>query len=41
VLGKFNKKEQGSLPLILREANVLITEYIFSGSLPHETRKVL
>ena len=41
VLGKFTKLEQGSLPLIIREAGVLITEYIFSGSLPHETRKVL
>jgi peptidyl-tRNA hydrolase, PTH1 family len=41
VLGKFTKAEQVSLPLIVREANVLITEYIFGGSLPHETRKVL
>ncbi len=41
VLGKFTQKEKDKLPLILRESNVLITEYIFSGSLPHDTRKVL
>jgi PTH1 family peptidyl-tRNA hydrolase len=41
VLGKFTKKEQGDLPLIIREAGAIITEYVFSGSLPHETRTVL
>jgi PTH1 family peptidyl-tRNA hydrolase len=41
VLGKFTKAEQGTLPLIIREANALITEYIFSSELPHETRTVL
>lgn len=41
VLGKFTKKEQASLPLITREAQAIITEYIFSGQLPHETRTVL
>ena len=41
VLGKFTKKEQGKVPLILREANSLITEYIYGGSLPHDTRTVL
>lgn len=40
VLGKFTKPEQAGLRLILREANVLITEYIFSGQLPHETRTI-
>ncbi|MGA3150080.1 MAG: aminoacyl-tRNA hydrolase [Candidatus Saccharimonadales bacterium] len=40
VLGKFSKKEQAILPLILREANALITEYIFSGQLPHDTRTI-
>jgi peptidyl-tRNA hydrolase, PTH1 family len=40
VLGKFAKKEQPSLPLIIREAGALITEYIFGGELPHETRTV-
>lgn len=40
VLGKFNKQEQAMLSPILREANVMMTEYIFSGQLPHETRQV-
>jgi PTH1 family peptidyl-tRNA hydrolase len=41
VLGKFTKKEQANLPLIIREASVLITEFIFSGELPHDTRSLL
>lgn len=41
VLGKFTQTEQGNLPQITREANALITEYIFSGELPRETRSVL
>jgi PTH1 family peptidyl-tRNA hydrolase len=41
VLGKFDKKEQASLPQIIREANAVMTEYIFSGQLPHETRSVI
>jgi PTH1 family peptidyl-tRNA hydrolase len=41
VLGKFTKKEQQSLPAILKEAGVMLTEYVFSGQLPHETRTVL
>ena len=41
VLGKFTKKEQESLPLIIREANALITEYIFGGGFSAETRSLL
>jgi PTH1 family peptidyl-tRNA hydrolase len=41
VLGKFSKEEQGSLPLVMREANSLINDYVFGGQLPHETRNVL
>ena len=41
VLAKFSKAEQGSLPKILREASALVTEYIFSGQLPHDTRTVI
>jgi len=41
VLGKFTKQEQPILPQIIREANAMITEFIFSGELPHETRTVL
>lgn len=40
VLGKFTKEEQTALPEIMRETNAMITEYIFSGQLPHETRTV-
>jgi len=39
VLGKFSKDEQVSLPAILKETGVMLTEYIFSGELPHETRQ--
>lgn len=41
VLGTFTKDEQVTVPKILQEATVLITEYIFNGMLPHDTRKVL
>jgi PTH1 family peptidyl-tRNA hydrolase len=41
VLGKFSKEEQASLPLILRETNTLINEYIFGESLEHQTRSVI
>ncbi len=40
VLGKFTKEEQGTKPKILQEASALITEYIFSGQIPHDTRTV-
>jgi peptidyl-tRNA hydrolase, PTH1 family len=41
VLGKFTKEEQESLPLVIREANSLINDFIFGDGLPHETRNVL
>lgn len=41
VLGKFTEKEQASLPVIIREAAAMTTEFIFGGSLPPETRSVL
>jgi PTH1 family peptidyl-tRNA hydrolase len=41
VLGKFTKTEQGSLDLINREAAAIMTEYIFGGQLPHETRTIV
>jgi PTH1 family peptidyl-tRNA hydrolase len=40
VLGKFSKKEQELLPKVLKESGVLITEFIFGGQLPHETRSI-
>lgn len=41
VLGRFTKKEQESLPLIIREASAITTEFIFGNQLHHETRTVL
>lgn len=41
VLGKFTKEEQKYLPQITREANAIITEFIFGSQLPHETRDVI
>ena len=41
VLKRFSKEERGYMPQILREANALITEFIFGDRLPHETRTVL
>jgi PTH1 family peptidyl-tRNA hydrolase len=40
VLGKFSKQEQAKLPDVIKETSVLMTEYIFGGQLPHETRTV-
>jgi PTH1 family peptidyl-tRNA hydrolase len=41
VLGKFTKEEQANLTAIIKEAGVMLTEYIYSGQLPHETRTAL
>ncbi len=41
VLSKFSKEERGHLPEIIREANAILTEFIFSGELPHQTRTVI
>lgn len=41
VLSRFSKDEQAKLPAILRETGAIITEYIFSGQLPHDTRTIL
>jgi len=41
VLGKFSKEERAALPEVLRESGAILTEYIFSGQLSHETRTVL
>ena len=41
VLSKFSKEEQAHLPAIIKEAGVIITEYLFSGQLPHDTRSIL
>lgn len=41
VLGKFTQQEQADLPSVIKEASAMITEYIFSGQLPHDTRTIL
>jgi peptidyl-tRNA hydrolase, PTH1 family len=41
VLGKFTKDQQTELPALLREANAILTEYVFAAELPAETRSFL
>jgi len=41
VLSKFSKEEQELLPQLTREVSAILTEYIYSGELPHETRSFL
>ncbi len=42
VLGKFTKEQRADLPALRREANAILTEYVFSGTaLPAETRSFL
>lgn len=38
VLAKFSKEEQKHIPALTREVTGILTEYIFSGQLPHDTR---
>lgn len=38
VLAKFTPDEQAQLPTLTREVTSILTEYIFSGELPHDTR---
>lgn len=41
VLAKFSPDEQTQLKNLIQEATAVLTEYIHSGSLPHETRNFL
>lgn len=41
VLGKFNSSELKQLDTVSSEASAMISEYIISGELPHETRNIL
>jgi PTH1 family peptidyl-tRNA hydrolase len=41
VLQKFSSDEQEQLPNLKREVNAILTEYIFGGQLPNETRSFL
>ncbi len=41
VLQQFSAEEQAQLPNLTREANAILSEYIYGGELPHETRSFL
>lgn len=41
VLAKFSQKEQEHLPSLTREVTSILTEYVFSGQFPHDTRNFL
>lgn len=40
VLGKFTKDEQTAIPQICNEVNGILTEFIYGGTLPNDTRKI-
>jgi PTH1 family peptidyl-tRNA hydrolase len=41
VLGKFSKAEQQQIPNLLQETSALLSEYIYSATLPTETRRFI
>jgi PTH1 family peptidyl-tRNA hydrolase len=41
VLQKFNESEQSQLPNLTQEVNATLSEYIYGGKLPNETRNFL
>jgi PTH1 family peptidyl-tRNA hydrolase len=41
VLQKFSAEEQAQLPNLTREVNAILSEHIYGGQLPHETRSFL
>jgi PTH1 family peptidyl-tRNA hydrolase len=41
VLGKFPKEQQAELPAMTREANAVLTEFIYGGQMAAETRSFL
>lgn len=41
VLGKFTKEEQVAIPHLYNETNGILTEYIYGGTLPNDTRKII
>ena len=41
VLSKFTKDEQKHLPALCNEASAVITEWLYGGQLPHDTRSIL
>lgn len=41
VLQRFSEAEQGQLPNLTREVIAILSEYIYGGQLPHETRNFI
>ncbi len=41
VLGKFTKIEQSHLPALCTEASGVMTEWLYGGFLPHDTRSII
>lgn len=41
VLGAFTKDEKQHLPALINEASLVVSEYMYSGVLPHDTRSIL
>lgn len=41
VLQKFTAEQQKQLPNLAQEVNAILSEYVYSGQLPHETRSFL
>lgn len=41
VLGKFTKSEQAHLPALYTEACGIMTEWLYGGQLPHDTRSII
>ena len=41
VLAKFSKEQAGQIPNLTREASATLSEYVYGGQLPHETRNFI
>jgi PTH1 family peptidyl-tRNA hydrolase len=41
VLGKFTKSEQAHLPALITEVCGIMTEWLYGGQLPHDTRSII
>ncbi len=41
VLGKFTRQQQEHMPDLVNEASNVITEFVYGGQLPHETRSII
>jgi PTH1 family peptidyl-tRNA hydrolase len=41
VLGSFTKEEKQHLAALVNEASLVVSEYMYSGTLPHDTRSII